>query len=42
LTVELVQSAFSSVVETTYFGMLFSLSAKPASSVLDGHASAKP
>jgi hypothetical protein len=32
----------SNVVETTYLGMLFILSAKPMSSFMDGHAAAKP
>src|SRR5215211_597902 len=44
ITVELFQSASSSpsVVETTYLGMEFILSANPASSVIDGQALAKP
>ena len=31
-----------SVVETTYFGIEFILSAKPASSFMSGHAFANP
>src|ERR671937_748620 len=40
-TVELFQSAFLSVEEMTYFGMLLNLSAK-GSPFLDGQAPAKP
>jgi hypothetical protein len=39
---QLFQSAVSNVVETTYLGMLFILSANPMSSFMDGHAAAKP
>jgi hypothetical protein len=42
MTVVLFHSGSFRVVETTYFGMAFSLSAKPMSSFLDGQASAKP
>ena len=42
MTVELFHSAFSSVAETTYFGIEFIRSAKPTSSVTDGHAAANP
>src|SRR6185295_6058226 len=41
-TVELFHSGSVRVEETTYLGMLLNLSAKPTSSVLDGHAAAKP
>src|SRR5215211_208749 len=40
MTVELFHPGFSSVVDTTYFGIELNLSAK--SPVRDGHASAKP
>src|SRR4051812_49047122 len=42
ISVELFQSAESSVVDTQYFGMLLNLSAKPISSVRSGQAAAKP
>ena len=41
-TVELFQSACVRVLETTYLGIAFILSAKPTSSVMPGHALAKP
>jgi hypothetical protein len=41
-TVEFVQSANFRVFETTNFGIEFILSAKPASSSIDGQALAKP
>ena len=41
ITVELLHEASLSVLETTNFAMLFILSAKPVSSVLEGQASAK-
>ncbi len=40
ITVELFHSGFSSVEETTYFGMVLNLSANSPSR--DGHAAAKP
>ena len=40
--VEFSQSAVCSVEETTYFGIPFIFAAKPTSSVIDGHALAKP
>ena len=42
ITVVLFHVGFCSVVETTYFGIEFILSAKPISSVRSGHAAAKP
>jgi hypothetical protein len=38
MIVELFHAASRSVLETTYFGMPFIFSAKPASSSIDGHA----
>ncbi len=38
----LAHSGLVSVDETTYLGIVFILSAKPTSSVIDGHAAAKP
>ena len=40
--VELSQSASASVEDTTYLGMPFIFAAKPTSSVIVGHAFAKP
>ncbi len=40
--VEFSQSALSSVEDTTYLGMPFIFAAKPTSSVIVGHAFAKP
>jgi len=41
-TVELLQSGFFRVEETTNLGIELNLSAKPASSFIEGQAAAKP